>query len=71
MNKRKCRISYAFLLDGQIALSAFETTFPHKIKNDADFFDTVRSRVVKNMRDNNLDVGSFENITVLGWSFYD
>ena len=71
MNERKCRISYAFLLDGQIAISAFETTFPPKIENDVDFFDTIRSRVVKNMSDNNLSMGSYENITVLGWSFYD
>lgn len=39
MNERTCRISYAFLLDGQIAISAFETTFLPKIENDADFFD--------------------------------
>lgn len=72
MDKRTCRISYAFLLDGQIAISAFETTFPPKIENDADFFDTIRSMVMKNMADNNLDdVGSCENITILGWSFYD
>lgn len=71
MDKRKCRISYAFLLDGQIAISAFETSFPPKIENDADFFDTIRSRIVKNMKDNNLDVGIYDNITVLGWSFYD
>jgi hypothetical protein len=72
MNERKCRISYSFLLNGQIAIAAFETIFPPKIENDVDFFDTIRSRVVKNMRDNNLDdVGSCDNITVLGWSFYD
>ena len=71
MDSRTCRISYAFLLDGQIAISAFETTFPPKIENDADFFDTVRSRVVKNMSDNNLNEDSCGGITVLGWSFYD
>ncbi len=71
MNERKCRISYAFLLDGQIAISAFETTFPPKIENDSDFFDTIRSRVVKNMADNNLNDDNCENIKILGWSFYD
>ena len=39
MNERTCRISYAFLLDWQIAISAFETIFPPNIENDADFFD--------------------------------
>ena len=71
MNERKCRISYAFLLDGQIAISAFDTTFPPKIENDVDFLDTIRSRVVKNMADNNLAGSDCENITILGWSFYD
>lgn len=71
MNERKCRISYAFLLDGQIAISAFETTFPSKIENDVDFFDTIMSRVMKNMSDNNLSEGDCKNIKILGWSFYD
>ena len=71
MNERRCRISYSFLLNGQIAISAFETTFPPKIENDVDFLDTIRSRVVKNMADNNLSGSDCENITVLGWSFYD
>lgn len=71
MNERKCRISYAFLLNGQIAISAFETTFPPKIENDADFFDTIRSRVVKNISDNNLSESDCDNIKILGWSFYD
>ena len=71
MNERKCRISYAFLLDGQIAISAFETTFPPKIENDVDFFDTIISRVMKNMGDNNLSEGDCKNIKILGWSFYD
>ena len=71
MNERKCRISYAFLLDGQLAISAFETTFPPNTENDVDFFDTIMSMVMKNMADNNLVVGNCENIKVLGWSFYD
>lgn len=70
-NERKCRISYSFLLDGQIAISSFVTTLPPKIENDVNFFDTIRSRVVKNIDDNNLDVDSYENIAVIGWSFYD
>lgn len=71
MNERRCRISYSFLLNGQIAISAFETTFPPKIENDVDFFDTVRSRIVENIADNKLVGIECENITVLGWSFYD
>lgn len=70
-NERRCRISYSFLLDGQIAISSFVTTLPPKIENDVNFFDTIRSRVVENIDDNNLDVGSYENIAVIGWSFYD
>lgn len=70
-NGRRCRISYSFLLDGQIAISSFVTTLPPKIENDVNFFDTIRSRVVKDIDDNNLDVGSYENIAVIGWSFYD
>lgn len=71
MNERKCRISYSFLLNGQIAISAFETTFPPKIENDVDFLDTIISRVEKNKADNNLSGRNCENITILGWSFYD
>lgn len=71
MNDRKCRISYAFLLDGQFAISVFETTFPPKIENDADFFDTVISMVMKNISSNNLSESNCENIKILGWSFYD
>lgn len=71
MNERKCRISYAFLLDGQIAISAFDTTFPPKIENDVDFLDTIISRVERNKADNNLAGSDCENITILGWSFYD
>lgn len=70
-NERRCRISYSFLLDGQIAISSFVTTLPPKIENDVNFFDTIRSRVVENIDDNNLDVDSYENIAVIGWSFYD
>lgn len=71
MSERTCRISYAFLLDGQIAISAFETTFPPKIENNADFIDTIVSRVMKNMMDNNLSECDCDNIKILGWSFYD
>ena len=71
MNERRCRISYSFLLNGQIAISAFETTFPPKIENDVDFFDTIRSMVVKNMADHNLAGSDWESMTGLGWSFYD
>ena len=70
-NERRCRISYSFLLDGGIAISSFVTTLPPKIENDVDFFDTIRLKVVKDIEDSNLDVGSYENIAILGWSFYD
>ena len=70
-NERRCRISYSFLLDGGIAMSSFVTTLPPKIENDVDFFDTIRLKVVKDIEDSNLDVGSYENIAILGWSFYD
>ena len=71
MNERKCRISYSFLLNGQIAISAFETTFPPKIENDVDFLDTIISMVMNNIMDNNLSEGDCENMKILGWSFYD
>lgn len=71
MNERRCRISYAFLLDGQLAISAFETTFPPNIENEVDFLDTIISRVVRNKMDHGLSESDCENTTILGWSFYD
>jgi hypothetical protein len=70
MNKRRCRISYAFKLDGQLAVSSFETFFPDRIEDDGNFYDTIIARILENMQSNDICV-AYEDTVVLGWSFYD
>lgn len=70
MNKRRCRISYAFKLDGQLSVASFETFFPELIVDNGNFFDTIIARILENMQSNNIYV-AYEDVAVLGWSFYD
>ncbi len=70
MNKRRCRISYAFNLDGQLSVASFETFFPELIVDNGKFFDTIIARILENMQSNNIYV-AYEDVAVLGWSFYD
>lgn len=70
MNKRRCRISYALRIDGQLAVASFDTFFPEKIEDNGNFFDTIIARILENMQSNNIYV-AYEDVAVLGWSFYD
>lgn len=70
MNKRRCRISYAFRLDGQLSVASFETFFPELIVDNGKFFDTIIARILENMHSNDIYV-AYEDVAVLGWSFYD
>ena len=70
LNKRRCRISYAFKLDGQLAVVSFDTFLPDRIEDNDKFFDTIIARILENMHSNDIHV-AYEDTAVLGWSFYD
>lgn len=70
MNKRRCRISFSVRINGQLEVAAFDTFFPEMILDDSKFFDTVVSEVFKFMHENDVYV-EYEDVAILGWSFYD
>ena len=76
MKARICKVSFSFLLNGNIGVASVDVTLPMGARVtpescNAEFRDIVASSMGDYLRSQGIDTEDCKNLCIMGWSFYE
>lgn len=76
MKARMCKVSFSFLLNGNIGVASVDVTLPRGVRVtpescNAEFRDIVVSIMGDYLRSQGIDPEDCKNLCIMGWSFYE